>query len=45
MEIKQHYDFNYSPADLQKLGELCLESIQGIWNNCDWKLLIHENEN
>ena len=44
LHIRQHYDFNYSRADLEKLGNLCLESIKDVWFNTDWDLVIEDKE-
>lgn len=43
-EITPHYDFFYSDEDLNKLGQLCLESIKEVWNNTEWRLKINRTE-
>ena len=44
IHIKQHYDFNYSKEDLNKLSQLCLEQIKEVWGTTtEFDLIIEEN--
>jgi len=42
--LKQHYDFNYSNEDLNKLGSLCVESIKEVWSSTDWEYKIIDKD-
>ena len=40
VNIKQHWDFNYSDSELNNIGNEVINQLKEVWSNTDWKLVI-----